>query len=173
MRLFRLPAEPVALTALAGSTDPNAALARRVVARLDWPGKPASAVKVAPLTEDERKRFAAGAELYASFCVACHQADGRGREKLAPSLVESRYSTGTDAGAATRVLLSGKEGATGLMPPLGGTLNDEQIASVLTYIRRDWGNTGSPVTAADVQEIRGLTRTRTRPWTEEELLRVR
>ena len=39
----------------------------------------------------------------------------------------------------------------GLMPPLGGALNDEQIASVLTYIRREWGNTGAPV---EVEESR-------------------
>ena len=55
------------------------------------------------------------------------------------------------------------------MPPLGGALNDEQIASVLTYIRREWGNTGTPVAAEDVREVRGLTKTRTRPWTDAEL----
>ena len=55
------------------------------------------------------------------------------------------------------------------MPPLGGALSDEQIASVLTYVRREWGNTGAPVSVEDVQEIRGLTKTRTRPWTDAEL----
>ena len=55
------------------------------------------------------------------------------------------------------------------MPPLGGALNDEQIASVLTYVRREWGNTGSPVSVEDVREVRGLTKTRTRPWTDAEL----
>ena len=46
------------------------------------------------------------------------------------------------------------------MPPLGGALNDEQIASVLTYIRREWGHTASPVAPDDVVEIRGLTKSR-------------
>ena len=55
------------------------------------------------------------------------------------------------------------------MPPLGGALNDEQIASVLTYVRREWGNTGPPVSLEDVREVRGLTKTRTRPWTDAEL----
>jgi hypothetical protein len=55
------------------------------------------------------------------------------------------------------------------MPPLGGALNDEQIAWVLTYIRREWGNTGAPVSVEDVREVRGLTKTRTRPWTDAEL----
>ena len=76
---------------------------------------------------------------------------------MAPALVGSAYVAGADAGAATRILLAGKESAAGLMPPLGSALNDEQIASVLTYIRREWGNTGSPVAADDVAEIRGLT----------------
>jgi mono/diheme cytochrome c family protein len=106
--------------------------------------------------------------VYRTLCLACHQEDGRGREKLAPTLLGSRYTTG-DAGAPIRILLSGKEGPFGLMPALGGALNDEQIASVLTYIRREWGNTGSAISADEVTEIRGLTATRTRPWTDGEL----
>ena len=126
-------------------------------------------VAVAPLTAEEQKRFAAGAELYKNVCSGCHQPDGRGKEKMAPPLVESRYTTGPDGGAAARILLAGKEGPIGLMPPLGGALSDDQIASVLTYVRREWGNTGAPVSVEDVQEVRGLTKTRTRPWTDAEL----
>ena len=74
---------------------------------------------------------------------------------MAPPLVESRYTSGSGRGAATRILLAGKEGPIGLMPPLGGALNDEQIASVLTYVRREWGNTGTPVSVEDVREVRG------------------
>jgi mono/diheme cytochrome c family protein len=55
------------------------------------------------------------------------------------------------------------------MPPLAAALGDEQIAAVLTYIRREWGHTASAVSPDDVKEIRGLTRTRTRPWTAGEL----
>jgi mono/diheme cytochrome c family protein len=165
-----LPGEPTSLTRLAVSaTDSeDAAIAKRVAARLEWPGKPAPVVEVAPLTPEEQKRFAAGAEIYKNLCVACHQTDGRGKEKLAPSLLESRYMSG-DPGAPARILLAGKEGPVGLMPPLGGTLNDEQIASVLTYVRREWGNTGSAVDPEDVAETRGLTKNRTRPWTDAEL----
>jgi mono/diheme cytochrome c family protein len=145
-----------------------------VVAKLEWPGKPVPAVRAAvPLTPDQQRRYEVGADIYKSICVGCHQPDGRGQEKMAPSLVESRYVTGLDAGAAARVLLAGKEGTIGLMPPLGSALNDEQIASVLTYIRREWGHTGSAVAPEDVQEIRGLTKTRTRPWTDPELQTVR
>jgi mono/diheme cytochrome c family protein/glucose/arabinose dehydrogenase len=170
VRLVALPSEPSELTRLATTDDETGAVAKRVVAKLEWPGKPAPVVAAAvPLTAEQQHRYDAGSDLYKSICVGCHQPDGKGKEKIAASLLDSHYVTGPDAGAATRVLLAGKEGAIGLMPPLGGALNDEQIASVLTYIRREWGHTASPVGPDDVTEIRGLTKTRTRPWTDAEL----
>jgi mono/diheme cytochrome c family protein len=169
-RPVSLPGEPADLVKLAAGSDETATIAKRLVAKLDWVGKPAAVVATAvPLTAQEQQRFDAGADLYKSICIGCHQADGKGKDKIAPSLVESRYVNGFDAGASTRILLGGKEGAIGLMPPLGGSLSDEQIASVLTYIRREWGHTASPVAPDDVREIRGLTKTRTRPWTDPEL----
>jgi len=163
-----LEAEPTALVALAATTDDAGAMAKRVVAKLDWPGKPVPVVEVTPLTPEQQKRYDAGAELYKGICSGCHQPDGKGKEKLAANLVDSPYVKG-DATPPIRILLGGKEGPIGLMPPLGGALNDEQIASVLTYIRREWGHTAPPVAPEDVQEIRGLTKTRTKPWTDAEL----
>jgi mono/diheme cytochrome c family protein/glucose/arabinose dehydrogenase len=163
-----LPGEPSALTALASSDGEIGRLARAVVAKFDWPDKPAPVVEVAPLTPEEQQRFDAGAVVYNNLCIGCHQSHGQGLEKVAPTLHQSRYTVG-DPGAPIRILLAGKEGPTGLMPPLGGALGDEQIAAVLTYVRRAWGNTGTAIAPDDVTEIRGLTRTRTRPWTDEEL----
>ncbi len=168
-RPVALKAEPVALSALAAQNNDTGGLAKRIAAKLEWPNKPAPVVAVTPLTAEEQKLFTAGSEVYKSICLGCHQPDGRGKEKIAPSLVESRYTSGPDGGAATRILLAGKEGTIGLMPPLGGALTDEQIASVLTYVRREWANTGAPVSVEDVREVRGLTKTRTRPWTDAEL----
>jgi mono/diheme cytochrome c family protein/glucose/arabinose dehydrogenase len=169
-RVISLPEEPTALARIVAAGGETGTIAERVLARLGWPGKPAAPVVAAPpLTADEQKRFAEGSALYKSVCVGCHQEDGTGRDKLAPSLVGSRFVTGPDPGIAARILLAGKEGAIGLMPPLGGTLSDEQIAAVLTYIRREWGHTASPVAADDVTETRGMTRMRTRPWTDAEL----
>jgi putative membrane-bound dehydrogenase-like protein len=168
-----LPAEPTGLLATTKYTDGTAAAAARVAARMTWPGKPAPpAAPVAPLTPEQQKRFAQGQEIYNNLCVACHQPDGQGREKIAPSLVNSRYVIGADAGVSTRIILSGKEGSVGLMPPLGASLTDEQIAGVLTYIRREWGHTASAVAPDDVKEIRGMTASRTRPWTEDEISRL-
>ncbi len=163
-----LPAEPTGLVALAAATTDAGATAKRVLAKLDWPGKPVPVVEVAPLTAEQQKRYDAGAELYKGICSGCHQPDGKGKEKLAANLVDSNYVKG-DATTPIRILLGGKEGPIGLMPPLGGALNDEQIASVLTYIRREWGHTAPPVGPEDVLEVRGLTKTRTKPWTDAEL----
>jgi len=167
-----LTQEPAALLALAGGTGEMAAAAKNVAGRVSWPGKPAPpAVAAVPLTPEQQKRYAQGQEVYKNLCVACHQPDGQGREKIAPSLVSSRYVI-ADAGIPTRIVLAGKEGAVGLMPPLGASLTDEQIASVLTYIRREWGHTASAVAPADVKEVRGMTASRTRPWTEDEISRM-
>jgi mono/diheme cytochrome c family protein len=70
-----------------------------------------------------------------------------------------------------RIVLHGKEGEM-LMPPVGGSLSDEQLANVLTYVRRSWGNAATPITPNDVREVRGATMGRNKPWTEAELLRV-
>jgi mono/diheme cytochrome c family protein/glucose/arabinose dehydrogenase len=166
-----LPREPASLTVLAAGSGELAAVARRVAARVTWPGKPAPVVDVAPLTPEQQKQFAQGQEIYNNLCVACHQPDGQGREKIAPSLVNSRYLVG-DPSIAARIVLAGKEGQVGLMPPLGASLSDDQIAAVLTYLRREWGHTASPVAPADVKEIRAMTASRSRPWTEEEISRL-
>ena len=170
VRPVALAAEPASLVKLAAGSDELGTIAKRVLAKLEWTGKPAAVVAAAvPFTPEQQRRFEAGSDIYKSICIGCHQADGKGKEKIAPSLVESRYVVGPDAGAATRILLAGKEGTIGLMPPLGAALSDEQIAAVLTYVRREWGHTASAVAPDDVLEIRGLTKTRTRPWTDPEL----
>jgi len=142
-------------------------LATTISAHLDWPGKPVPRVEAAPLTRDEQARFDAGQKLYGNTCVACHGPDGRGHEKQGPSLVGSPLLVG-DPGLPIRIVLGGKEGEIGLMPPLAA-LDDTELAAVLTYVRRAWGNTASAVPPDAVKEIRGLTKPRTRPWTADEL----
>jgi mono/diheme cytochrome c family protein/glucose/arabinose dehydrogenase len=165
------PEQPATLAKLAAGSGELAAAAARVAARVTWPGKPTPVVEVTPLTPGQQKQFSAGAEIYRNLCIACHQANGEGLDKIAPSLVNSRYVV-ADPGIGARIVISGKEGAVGLMPPLGASLSDDQIAAVLTYLRREWGHTASPVTSADVKEIRGMTASRKRPWTEEEISRL-
>ncbi|MCC7009001.1 MAG: c-type cytochrome [Acidobacteria bacterium] len=164
-----LPAEPASLTVLARGNGPLAGAAAAVVARLDWPGRPAPVVPATPLTVEQQKRYAAGAEIYRNVCAGCHNDDGRGRDRLGANLVGSPFVTAPDGTALSRIMLSGKEGSLGLMPPAGATMRDEDVAAVLTYVRRAWGHAASPINPLDVAEVRGLTRGRTKPWTDVEL----
>ena len=125
-----------------------------------------------PLTAEEQARFDAGKAIYQNLCSACHQPDGRGREKLAPPLIGSPFALASDRSLPIRIVLNGKEGPVGLMPPLGNALTNDQIAAALTYIRREWGHTASPIAPADVPAVRRDTASRTRPWTNDELTRL-
>jgi mono/diheme cytochrome c family protein len=165
---LQLTTEP-ALSRLTSRSGDLGARATALLARIEWPGKPGVAAPVTPLTAAEQARFNAGRAVYESLCQACHQPDGRGQDRVAPSLLGSRLALAPPA-VPVRVLVNGKEGATGLMPPLGAALSDDQIAAVLTYIRREWGQRGSPVEVGDVAAARKLTVGRTRPWTDSELL---
>lgn len=165
--VLRLQREPLALARVASRGGELGARASRLLGVIFWPGKPDAPAPRA-LTAAERRRFDAGREIYRNLCVACHRADGRGQDRLAPPLIGSPLALAAPE-VPVRVLLHGKEGATGLMPPAGGALDDEQIASVLTYIRREWGQTAPPVDPAQVAAIRAQTAGRARPWTEGEL----
>ena len=167
--VVRISREPQALASVAAGTGPLASRAAALLARIEWPGKPGASAPVDPLTGTDLRRFEVGENIYKNVCQACHQPDGRGQDRTAPSLVGSNLALATPD-VPIRILLSGKEGTIGLMPPLGATMTDDQIASVLTYVRREWGQTGAPVDAAVVAGVRARNAGRTRPWTNSELL---
>ena len=168
---LKLVREPAAFAALATGSDPLASRAANVLARIEWAGKPGAAEPVAPLTAVEQQRFEAGRDVYRNICQACHQPDGRGLTRVAPPLVDSVLAL-APAEVTARILLNGKEGRVGLMPPIGATLSNDQIASVLTYVRREWGQTGDPVDPRTVEAVRAQTATSARPWTDDELLKM-
>lgn len=158
---------------LAAMASPDAALqtrAAKVAESLSWPGKRDAGPAVRPFTAVERARYATGHQQYVTTCSACHQVGGTGLAGVAKPLVGSPWVLGR-AERLIRILLHGKEGAM-LMPPVGAALSNEQVAAVLTYVRRSWGNSASAVDAAAVQEVRGATAGRKKPWTEEELERT-
>jgi mono/diheme cytochrome c family protein/glucose/arabinose dehydrogenase len=165
---LRLSHEPREFAILAAGTDSLSARANAVLAKIAWPGKPGTTA-VTPLTADEQQRFDKGRDVYRNICQGCHQPDGRGQDRIAPPLVGSTLALAR-ADVPARILLSGKEGPTGLMPPIGSTIDDEQIAAVLTYVRREWGQTGDPVSAATIAEVRRATADRNRPWKHDELM---
>jgi len=100
-----------------------------------------------------------GARVYSSVCVTCHQADGRGLPNVFPPLAGSDYLM-SDKDRSIRILLNGLKGPITVngkafnseMPK--PNLTDEQIASVLTYVRGNFENQGDAVTVADVVRVR-------------------
>ncbi len=170
---MKIAARPAALLALTRGRDTVlAATASHLERQLQWAGKPVPrANPVRTLTATEAARIAAGGDDFAKTCASCHQSNGAGLASVATSLVGSAYVNGAPP-KLIRIVLQGKEG-TMLMPPIGATISDERIASILSYIRRAWGNSAEPIDAAAVKEIRGATTGRRRAWTADELARVR
>ncbi len=127
-------------------------------------------VPAAPLTAEQTKLFTQGQTAYL-ICAACHQPNGLGLAGLAPPLKDGRWAAATTPEAALRIVLHGKQGTPGYpatMVPLAA-LSDEQIASVLTYVRRSWGNRASAVQPEDVARVRLETNGRVGAWTDSEL----
>jgi len=120
-----------------------------------------------------------GAKIFAITCAACHLATGLGTEGKVPPLAGSEWVTGHE-GRLIRIVLHGLVGDVevqgevfnGAMPTWGGAFSDEQIASVLSFVRKSWGNRATPITADMVARARAATATRKLPWTVKELMRA-
>jgi mono/diheme cytochrome c family protein len=101
-----------------------------------------------------------GETLYVTNCSGCHGVNGQGAVNIAPPLAKNPFVTGT-ADKAIRAVLGGMIGPVtehgrtwnGSMPVWQGTLTNAQLAAVLSYIRRSWGNRAAPVTAAQVAAV--------------------
>lgn len=90
-----------------------------------------------------------GAALFGQNCSACHQAEGQGIPGAFPALAGDKFVVG-DAKAVAAKVLHGKNA----MPAFSDSLNDAEIAAILTHVRSHWGNNAPPVTAADVTAAR-------------------
>ncbi len=123
-----------------------------------------------PLKPGQQAMFEAGRTTY-GLCAACHQPDGLGRPDLAPSLQDGRWANAVSPDAAIRIVLHGKQGTPGFPAPMVplANMNDEQLASVLTFVRRSFGNSAPFVEPADIARVRSETLNRTQPWTDAEL----
>jgi mono/diheme cytochrome c family protein/glucose/arabinose dehydrogenase len=148
-----------------------------VAERLAWIGKPGapSPPKVVALNKAQQALFEKGKVTYANLCAACHQPHGYGLDGLAPPLVDSDWVLGKPDVTA-KIVLNGLGGPIKVgnrtwdltMPPMG-MLSDEDVAGVLTYIRREWEHNGSPVDAKFVAGIRKQSADHPNSWTADEL----
>lgn len=138
-------------------------------------GPGGGAQQAAELTPAER-----GKKIFLANCATCHQANGQGVAGQYPPLAGSEYViNGTRRPAM--ILLKGLEGpltvkggkfGTAVMQPWEKTLSDAKIADVLTYIRSDWGNQASPVTAEEIAALRKELASHSPSWSEADLQAV-
>ncbi len=104
-----------------------------------------------------------GKEIYDKMCIDCHKANGKGAPRAYPHLAGNRSILMEFPINPIRMTLvggfppstQGNPRPYG-MPPFGHVLNDEEVASVVTYIRRSWGNKAHPVSPAEVNNARGV-----------------
>ena len=122
-----------------------------------------------------------GEGIYKELCMTCHGPDGLGTPKegappgttMAPPLAGSRRVQ-DHRDYVIKALLNGVTGPVDgdnyseVMVPMG-TNKDDWIAAAASYVRTAFGNTGAPVTTADVARVRQGTSARRKPWTVDEL----
>lgn len=130
------------------------------------PGKPAGKiVKKAPaktslISPVMKASMERGSIVYASYCLACHQADAGGVPNMNPPLTKTEYVLG-DKKRLINILLNGLNEEVKInddtysnpMPP-HNFLTDDQIADVLTYVRNNFGNKASQVNKPEVAKLR-------------------
>ena len=125
----------------------------------------------------------AGQEIYEreGYCSTCHQPDGKGLESSGfPPLSESQWVTGSPErliklamkGMMGPIEVNGKD-YPGQVPmtPFGGMLNDEEMASVLTFVRNSFNNNAPPISPEKVKEVREKIKDKQGFYSADELLK--
>ena len=149
----------------------------RLSSLLVWPGKPGvkNEQPLTPLTQEQQGRYELGKALFTGVCAACHQTHGKGLDGVAPPLMDSEWVLGSEQ-RAVRIVLHGLTGPVSvrgktyrLDMPAFGSFSDDQIAAVLTYIRREWEHGAAPVEPATVKAIRAATADRREAWVQDQL----
>jgi cytochrome c oxidase subunit 2 len=103
--------------------------------------------------------MAHGKEVYEKNCAVCHQPDGKGVPPAFPALAGSKVINGPifdkDGKLITDSHLDRVFNGKNVMPAWKGTLNDVDIAAVVTYERNSFGNNlGDLVQPAQVKALR-------------------
>jgi cytochrome c553 len=121
-----------------------------------------------------------GKVLYETYCGACHSPDGKGiNNGQFPPLSGSPWIQGKPD-RMIQAILHGLQGpiAVGdkeynlVMPPQGGTLTDDQLSKVVSYVRDVWGGKGSAVSVEDIKAQRAVSKNRSEMWASSELLKL-
>jgi mono/diheme cytochrome c family protein len=130
--------------------------------------------------QEELSPAARGKKVFSANCATCHQANGQGVAGQYPPLAGSEYVINGTRRPAMIVLkglqgpltVKGAQFGSAVMQPWDKTLSDQKIADVLTYIRSDWGNKASPVSAEQIAALRKELASKNDSWTEGDLKSV-
>ncbi len=123
----------------------------------EMPVKEKAVVKKGTLSKKEQ--IANGKQLYTQTCFACHQASGDGIPNAFPPLAKSDYLN-ADVNRAIDIVIHGKTGEITVNGKKYNSimtkqsLNDAEIADVLTYVYNQWGNNKTVVTEKMVKARR-------------------
>jgi cytochrome c oxidase subunit 2 len=98
----------------------------------------------------EEELMAEGEKVYNRTCAACHQSNGAGMPPAFPALAGQGLTIGP-VEAHIDVVLNGKAGTA--MQAFGSQLNAAQLAAVITYERKSWGNQGDSVQPRKIHEM--------------------
>jgi len=110
-------------------------------------GVAAAAAEAASQTWSEADLMAQGESVYNTNCAGCHQTDGTGG--YGPAIKGSAVALGDDASEHLDIVINGKNGM-----PAFKMMGDADLAAVITYERRAFGNDGSVVQPSDVTSAR-------------------
>jgi mono/diheme cytochrome c family protein len=148
------------------------------------PFKSYAEVSLSQPYDPERSFSALGEATFKESCALCHQTTGLGKEGQFPPLAGSDWLLAPGPNRIGRIVLNGLSGpirveaANGVvslnatMAPLGGAYNDEKVAAVLSYVRRQWGNNASKITPEQIKTVRAAITGHPAPFTPEELLKI-
>jgi mono/diheme cytochrome c family protein len=126
-------------------------------------------VQATKLKGNDLELFKTGKEIYArdGYCNTCHQPDGLGLSASGfPPLAGTKWVTGSEE-RLIKIVLKGLMGPMEIggkayagqvpMTPFGGMLNDREVAAVLTYVRKSFGNDASVISPEKVKQVRATT----------------
>ena len=124
-------------------------------------GEQAAAAAGADKAWSKDELLAKGKEVYEAQCAACHQPDGKGMPPAFPALSGSKMVNGPLLSPEGKLLkdshvdrvLNGKDGTA--MQAFKNTLNDVELAAVITYERNALGNSkGDLIQPAQIKALR-------------------
>ena len=114
---------------------------------------PVLAATPAPWHEADALRQ--GEQLYTVNCAPCHQANGEGNLNRFPALNNNALVTAQAPQAFIATVAYGR----GVMPAFAPSLDEQELAAVLSYVRSAWDNEAAVIHPSQVREVQAAGQT--------------